>query len=100
MHPDQKQLTIAFPRRASTYKRADLLFQDPERLRRIARDVGPIQLVYGGKAHPHDEGGKNLIRRVVGGASSLADVIRTVYVENYDMRWGKLITSRVDFWLD
>ena len=100
VHLDPKQLTIGFARRASTYKRADLLFQDPERLRHIARDVGPIQLVYGGKAHPHDEGGKNLIRRVVGGASSLADVIRTAYVENYDMRWGKLITSGVDLWLN
>ena len=97
---DPKRLTIGFARRASTYKRADLLFQDPERLRRTAREVGPIQLVYGGKAHPHDEGGKNLIRRVVGGASSLADVIRTVYVENYDMRWGRLITSGVDLWLN
>jgi glycogen phosphorylase len=97
---DPKLLTLGFARRASTYKRADLLFQDPERLRRIAREVGPIQLVYGGKAHPHDEGGKNLIRRVVGGASSLADVIKTVYVENYDMRWGKLITSGVDLWMN
>jgi starch phosphorylase len=97
---DPKLLTLGFARRASTYKRADLLFQDPERLRRIAREVGPIQLVYGGKAHPHDEGGKNLIRRVVGGASSLADVIKTVYVENYDMRWGRLITSGVDLWLN
>jgi glycogen phosphorylase len=97
---DPKLLTIGFARRASTYKRADLLFQDAERLRNIARDVGPIQLVYGGKAHPHDEGGKNLIRRVVGGASSLSDVIHTVYVENYDMRWGRLITSGVDLWLN
>lgn len=97
---DPKILTIGFARRASTYKRADLLFQNAERLRKIAREVGPIQLVYGGKAHPNDEGGKNLIRRVVGGAGSLADVIRTVYVENYDMRWGRLITSGVDLWLN
>jgi starch phosphorylase len=97
---DPRLLTLGFARRASTYKRADLLFQDPERLRRIAREVGPIQLVYGGKAHPHDEGGKNLIRRVVSGATSLADVIKTVYVENYDMRWGKLITSGVDLWMN
>ena len=97
---DPKILTIGFARRASTYKRADLLFHDPERLRKIVREVGPIQLVYGGKAHPHDEGGKNLIRRVVGGASSLSDVIKTVYVENYDMRWGRLITSGVDLWLN
>lgn len=97
---DPKVFTIGFARRASTYKRADLLFENPERLRKIARDVGPIQLVYGGKAHPHDEGGKNLIRRVVGSSSGLSDVIRTVYVQNYDMRWGKLITSGVDLWLN
>ena len=97
---DAKVLTIGFARRASTYKRADLLFHDRERLRRIAREVGPIQLVYGGKAHPHDEGGKNIIRHVVESASSLADSIRTVYVENYDMRWGRLITSGVDLWLN
>ncbi len=97
---DPKILTIGFARRASTYKRADLLFHDPERLRKITREVGPIQLVYGGKAHPHDEGGKNLIRRVVGGAASLSDAIKTVYVENYDMRWGRLITSGVDLWLN
>src|SRR5438067_7695748 len=97
---DPKVFTIGFARRASTYKRADLLFENPERLRKIARDVGPIQLVYGGKAHPHDEGGKNLIRRVVGGSGALADLIRSVYVENYDMRWGKLITSGADLWLN
>jgi starch phosphorylase len=97
---DPKLLTIGFARRASTYKRADLLFHDADRLRKIAREVGPIQLVYGGKAHPHDEGGKNLIRRVMSGASSVSDVIKTVYVENYDMRWGRLITSGVDLWLN
>ena len=98
---DPKVFTIGFARRASTYKRAALLFQDPERLRRIARDIGPIQLVYGGKAHPRDEGGKKLIRDVFGGAaSSVKDVIRTVYVENYDMQWGALITAGVDVWLN
>ena len=97
---DPDVFTIGFARRASTYKRAALLFQDPERLRRIATEVGPIQLVYGGKAHPRDEGGKKLIRDVFGGASSVRDVIRTVYVENYDMRWGALITAGVDVWLN
>ena len=97
---DPKVFTIGFARRASTYKRADLLFQDRERLRRIARDVGPIQLVYAGKAHPKDDGGKNIIRQVFEGASSLSDVIRSVYVENYDMNWGRLITSGVDVWLN
>ena len=97
---DPNVFTIGFARRASTYKRAALLFQDPERLRRIARDVGPMQLVYGGKAHPRDEGGKKLIRDVFGGASSVKDLIRTVYVENYDMQWGALITAGVDVWLN
>ncbi len=97
---DPKMFTMGFARRASTYKRADLLFHDRERLKRIARDVGPIQLVYAGKAHPHDDGGKKIIRQVFEGAASLSDVIRTVYVENYDMHWGQLITSGVDLWLN
>jgi starch phosphorylase len=97
---DPNVFTIGFARRASTYKRAALLFQNPERLRKIAKEVGPIQLVYGGKAHPRDEGGKKLIRDVFGGASSVRDVIRTVYVENYDMHWGALITAGVDVWLN
>ncbi len=97
---DPNVFTIGFARRASTYKRAALLFQDPDRLRRIAKDIGPIQLVYGGKAHPRDEGGKKLIRDVFGGAAAVKDVIRTVYVENYDMNWGGLITAGVDVWLN
>ena len=97
---DPKVFTIGFARRASTYKRADLLFQDRERLKRIASTVGPIQLVYAGKAHPRDDGGKKIIRQVFEGASSLSDTIRSVYVENYDMNWGRLITSGVDVWLN
>ncbi len=97
---DPEVYTIGFARRASTYKRANLLFTNPEKLRAIARNVGPIQIVYGGKAHPRDEGGKNLIRSVFGGAAQLADVIRTVYVENYDLFWGGLISSGVDVWLN
>jgi len=97
---DPQLFTIGFARRASTYKRADLLFHDPERLKKIARNVGPIQLVYAGKAHPRDEGGKAIIKSVFGGAASVSDMIRTVYVENYDMRWGLLITSGVDVWLN
>jgi starch phosphorylase len=97
---DPSILTLGFARRASTYKRADLLFHDVERLRAIARTAGPIQIVYGGKAHPHDEGGKKLIRQVFAGANAVADLIRTVYVENYDMHWGRLLTSGVDVWLN
>jgi len=97
---DPKVLTIGFARRASTYKRADLLFSDRERLRRIAHEAGPLQLVYAGKAHPHDDGGKALIRKVFEGAAAISDVVHTVYIENYDMHWGGLLTSGVDLWLN
>jgi len=60
----------------------------------------PFSWFYAGKAHPRDEGGKKIIREVFRGASSLSDTIRTVYVENYDMHWGRLITSGVDIWLN
>jgi glycogen phosphorylase len=97
---DSGVLTLGFARRASTYKRAGLLFHDLDRLRRIARQVGPFQLIYGGKAHPRDEGGKDVIRQVFAKAASIADAVRTVYVENYDIHWGRLITSGVDLWVN
>lgn len=97
---DPKVFTLGFARRASTYKRADLLFHDPERLKSIAAKAGPIQVIYGGKAHPHDDGGKALIHRVFDASKALADSIRVVYVENYDWHWGQLLTSGVDMWLN
>lgn len=97
---DPNIFTIGFGRRASTYKRADLLFRNPARLKAIAEKVGPIQLVYAGKAHPRDEGGKAIIRGVFNGAASVAGSIRTAYVQNYDLRWGLLLTSGVDLWLN
>ena len=57
---DESVMTIGFARRASTYKRADLMFSNPERLKWIAHHIGPFQLVFGGKAHPRDQGGKDL----------------------------------------
>jgi starch phosphorylase len=97
---DPNIFTIGFGRRASTYKRADLLFRDPARLKHLAENVAPIQLVYAGKAHPRDEGGKAIIRSVFNGAASVADAIRSVYVQNYDLRWGGMLTSGVDLWLN
>ena len=81
-------MTVGFARRAATYKRADLLFSDPERLRLLTRQVGHLQVVYGGKAHPQDEPGKQLIRRVYEAAKALKDSIKVVYLEDYDMRWA------------
>ncbi len=97
---DESVFTLGFARRASTYKRADLLFQNLERLRWIARQVGPLQVIYGGKAHPRDEGGKALIRRVMESAAAVADTVRVVYVEDYGWRWGHLLTGGVDLWLN
>lgn len=97
---DPNAMTIGFARRATRYKRADLLFSDLERLRRIARDVGPIQLLYAGKAHPSDGDGKEMIRRIFGTAESLADAVPLVYLEDYDLALGARMVSGVDLWLN
>ena len=98
LNPDV--LTIGFARRATTYKRADLLFADPERLKSIAAKVGSFQLVYAGKAHPQDQPGKELIQRVFHIREELKNEIRIAYLANYDMRLAKLVTSGVDLWLN
>jgi starch phosphorylase len=97
---DPSIFTIGFARRAATYKRADLLFKDIERLKSIARAAGHIQILYAGKAHPHDQGGKDLIHRVIQAAAGLSDQIKIVYLENYNMTLAKLITAGVDLWLN
>ncbi len=93
-------LTIGFARRATLYKRTDLLFSDPDQLVQIAGTVGPLQLVFAGKSHPKDEPGKDLIRRVFHFARQLKDQISISYLENYDMELGRLLTSGVDLWLN
>ncbi|MBF8279531.1 MAG: glgP [candidate division NC10 bacterium] len=98
LKPDM--LTIGFARRATLYKRADLVFSDPGQLMEIASTVGPIQLVFAGKSHPKDDPGKDLIRRVFHFARQLKDQIPIAYLENYDMELGKLLTSGVDLWLN
>jgi starch phosphorylase len=92
--------TLGFARRAATYKRADLIFGDVNRLREVRRRGGPFQIIYGGKAHPSDEEGKAVIRRVHEAAKALRDSIPVVYVENYDMHWAKLLLSGVDLWVN
>ncbi|MSO19662.1 MAG: alpha-glucan family phosphorylase [Acidobacteria bacterium] len=92
--------TIGFARRATAYKRAALLFTNIQRLRWIARMVGPLQIIFGGKAHPNDAPGKALIRDLFEVAESLKGAIQLVYVENYDMEWGKSLTSGADLWLN
>jgi starch phosphorylase len=97
---DRAHLTIGFGRRAAAYKRADLLFSDIERLRRIAAQLGPIQIIYAGKAHPHDDQGKGLIQRILRARDALRPEIRVAYLENYDMELARDLTSGVDVWLN
>ncbi len=97
---DENVLTIGFARRATGYKRADLFLSDQERLKQIALSSGPLQVIYGGKAHPKDEGGKAKIRRIFRAAHALDHTVKIVYVDNYDWSWGALICSGSDLWLN
>ena len=93
-------MTLCFARRAAAYKRADLLFEDLDRLKEIALRVGPFQVVYGGKAHPQDDDGKAVIRRIFEFAARLEDRVRIVYMENYDMELARSLCAGVDLWLN
>ena len=97
---DTNVLTLGFARRAAAYKRADLLFHDIERLKAIATKAGKFQVVYAGKAHPHDDEGKELIKRIFQAKEALKDHVKIVYLANYDLEIGKLLTAGVDIWLN
>ena len=97
---DGDRFTLGFARRATAYKRPDLLFHDPERLRRLAGQHGGLQVVFAGKAHPRDEGGKALIRRIVQWGKELAPEVKLAYLANYDLTLGVLLTAGVDVWLN
>jgi starch phosphorylase len=100
VHLAENVLTICFARRAAGYKRADLLFTDLERLAAIAEHAGPFQVIYSGKAHPHDDAGKAMIRRIFEFSAKLKDVLRVVYLENYDMDLARSLCAGVDLWLN
>jgi starch phosphorylase len=92
--------TIGFARRVTAYKRADLLFTDLERLKRVAAQAGGLQVIYAGKAHPSDQEGKRLIRHVLELKDALKDNITIAFLCNYDLALAKRITSGVDLWLN
>lgn len=94
-------LTLGFARRAATYKRATLLFTDPDKLLKIAEEAGGLQILYAGKAHPQDFPGKALIHTVIESAHKLSnDLLRIVYLENYAWDLGALLTAGVDVWVN
>jgi starch phosphorylase len=96
MNPDI--LTLGFARRATAYKRADLLFHDPDRLEALG--AGKIQLIYAGKAHPNDGPGKALIEHIFSFKDQLQDKIKLIYLPNYDMDLALKLVSGVDVWLN
>ena len=91
--------TIGFARRATTYKRHTLLFTDLDRLRKINKKY-KFQLIFAGKAHPHDEPGKQMIEQIFSLRDELKDEIKIAYLENYDMNIAKKLIPGVDIWLN
>lgn len=96
MSPDI--LTIGFARRATAYKRADLIFGDIERLEKMG--TGKLQIIYAGKAHPRDDMGKRLIEKIFAVRERLKGRIQLAYLKNYDMSIALMMVSGVDIWLN
>lgn len=92
--------TIGFGRRQTAYKRPDLIISAPERLKQITEKAGPIQIIYGGKAHPKDRSGKDSIRKIFEVMRVIQGKIKIAYIHNYDMTIGKMMTAGVDLWLN
>jgi starch phosphorylase len=99
LNPDA--LTIGFARRFATYKRANLLTRDPDRLARLLNDpTRPVQIIYAGKAHPHDNLGKELIQAIISLAGRPEFRRKLVFLENYDMAVARYMLQGCDVWLN
>ena len=88
------------PQPTAAYKRLDWLFQDIERLKQLATDTGGLQVIYAGKAHPQDQPGKELIKRIHEVKDRLKNDVKIAYLANYDLALGALLTAGVDVWLN
>ena len=98
---DPKALTIGFARRFATYKRATLVFKDLERLDKIVNNKDmPVQMIFAGKAHPHDNKGKEFIREIIHIAKQENFRRKIVLIENYDMNVARYLVQGVDIWLN
>ncbi len=97
---DPSKFTIGFARRATGYKRADLILADLDRLRVIAKNAGDFQIVYAGKAHPHDGTGKNIIKHIFQAKKALRKAVPVVFLDDYNLDLGGKITAGVDLWLN
>jgi starch phosphorylase len=98
---DQDILTIAFARRFATYKRANLIFHDPQRLAAmISSKTHPVQFIFAGKAHPKDDEGKKLIQQLFRLIQDPVLRNRIVFIEDYDMRLARYLVQGADIWLN
>jgi starch phosphorylase len=97
---DRDAFTIGCARRATPYKRLDLILSDMGRLEAMAREFGPVQVLFSGKAHPRDGGGKDVIRQLVQASASTPPGVRVVFIPSYDMEWCGLLVSGCDLWLN
>ena len=98
---NSKALTIGFARRFATYKRADLLFRDMDRLSKILKNPDmPVQIIIAGKAHPRDDEGKELIRRIVHYSRLPEFRGNVIFIEDYDMNVARYMVQGVDVWLN
>ena len=95
---DPEILTIGFARRATAYKRANMIFDDRERLKKIG--TGKLQLVFAGKAHPHDDHGKKMIQEIRSQTKFFGDDLKIVYLPNYNMDVASRLIPGVDIWLN
>jgi starch phosphorylase len=98
---DQDALTIGFARRFATYKRANLILEDPDRLKAILTNESfPVQLIFAGKAHPEDNEGKGLIKEIITFARQPELRHKIVFIENYDMHIARQMYQGADVWLN
>lgn len=99
-HLEYDVLTIGFARRATAYKRADLVFTDSQRLCDIALRSGKIQFIFAGKAHPKDWQGKELIKKLFTLKENLKECVKVVYLEDYNLLLAQMLIAGVDVWLN
>ena len=94
-------LLIGFGRRFATYKRAHLLFTDLDRLSKIVNNPDrPVQILFTGKAHPHDGAGQGLIKRIIEISRRPEFLGKIIFLENYDMQLARRLVTGVDIWLN
>jgi starch phosphorylase len=97
---DPQAFTVVFARRMTEYKRPGLVFADKPRLTEMAKKLGPVQLVFAGKAHPHDGRGREIIQQIHRAGTELGKVIPVVFIPGYDIALAKKLAAGADLWLN